>query len=116
MCRAVRAASLALLLAACASKPSDLAPSSVSPMQYGAYSCAQLVDEAQRVWAHATAAAGARDSQASKGGAETTTVIWPASFLGVDDKRTAAEFARLKGEMEAIEQTSIRKKCGIQFR
>jgi hypothetical protein len=30
-------------------------------------------------------------------------------------RQTAAELARLKGEMDAIEQTSIRKKCGIQF-
>jgi hypothetical protein len=32
------------------------------------------------------------------------------------DKQTAAELARLKGEMDAIEQASIRKNCGIQFR
>jgi hypothetical protein len=36
-------------------------------------------------------------------------------FIG-GDKQNAAELARLKGEMDAIEQTSIRKKCGIQFR
>lgn len=28
----------------------------------------------------------------------------------------SAELARLKGEMEAIEQASIRKNCGVQFR
>jgi hypothetical protein len=27
----------------------------------------------------------------------------------------AAEFAQLKGQMVAIEQASIQKKCGIQF-
>ncbi len=31
-----------------------------------------------------------------------------------NDENTA-ELARLKGQMDAIEQVSIRKKCGIQF-
>ena len=31
------------------------------------------------------------------------------------DKQNAAELARLRGEMDAIEQTSIRKNCGISI-
>jgi hypothetical protein len=42
-------------------------------------------------------------------------VFWPALFLIGGDKQGAAELARLKGEMDAIEQASIRKRCGIQF-
>jgi hypothetical protein len=42
-------------------------------------------------------------------------ILWSALFLvGGDDDQTA-ELARLKGEMDAIEQTSIVKNCGIQF-
>jgi hypothetical protein len=43
-------------------------------------------------------------------------IFWPAAFFIGGDKQNAAELARLKGEMEAIEQASIRKNCGIQFR
>jgi hypothetical protein len=42
-------------------------------------------------------------------------VFWPAAFFIGGDKQNAAELALLKGEMDAIEQTSIRKNCGIQF-
>jgi len=42
-------------------------------------------------------------------------VFWPALFfLGGNDQQTA-ELARLRGEMEAIEQVSVRKRCNIQF-
>jgi len=119
MRRAILAASVALMLLGCASKSSDIAPSYVSPMQYDAYNCQQLAEEAQRISAHAAEAAGAQDSQATKDAVVTTAAIvvfWPAAFFVGGDKQNAAELARMRGEMEAIEQTSIRKKCGIQFR
>jgi hypothetical protein len=40
----------------------------------------------------------------------------PALFFIKGDSTTAAEVARLKGEMDPIEQASIQKKCGIEFR
>jgi hypothetical protein len=109
----------AFALAGCATKAADITPSYVSPMQYDAYTCPQLAEEAQRVSAHAAQAAGAQDSQASKDTVATTIgviVFWPSLLFIGGDKQNAAELARLKGEMDAIEQTSIRKKCGIQFR
>ncbi len=43
-------------------------------------------------------------------------IFWPALFaIGGNDQQTA-ELARLRGEMEAIEQASTRKKCNIHFR
>ena len=42
-------------------------------------------------------------------------LFWPALFFIKGDGTTAAEVARLKGVMEAVEQASIHKKCGIQF-
>jgi hypothetical protein len=113
------AACSALALAGCASKASDVTPSYISPMQYDAYNCNQLAEEAQRVSARASATAGAQDSQATKDVVATTVgviVFWPALFFIGGDKQNAAELGRLRGEMEAIEQASIRKKCGIQFR
>jgi hypothetical protein len=108
----------ALILGGCASSSDKITASYVSPMLYEGWNCRQLVEEAQRVSHHAAAAAGAQDSQASKDAVATTVgaiVFWPALFLIGGDKQNAAELARLKGEMEAIEQASIRKNCGIQF-
>jgi len=67
----------------------------------------------------AAEASGAQDSQASKDTVATAVAVvifWPAAFMVGGDRNTAAELGRLKGELEAIEQVSIRKNCGIQFR
>jgi hypothetical protein len=116
---AFTALAMSLALVGCATKSSDIAAAYVSPMQYDAYTCPQLADEAQRVSSHAAQAAGAQDSQATKDTVATTVgviVFWPSLFFIGGDKQNAAELARLKGEMDAIEQASIRKRCGIQFR
>lgn len=39
-----------------------------------------------------------------------------AAFFVGGDRGNAAELGRLKGEMDALEQASIKKNCGIQFR
>jgi hypothetical protein len=87
-------------------------------MQYENWTCRQLAEEAQRVSQRAAIAAGAQDKQRTNDAVATTVgvvIFWPALFFIGGDKQTAAELARLKGEMDAIEQTSIRKNCGIQF-
>jgi hypothetical protein len=42
-------------------------------------------------------------------------IFWPAAFFVGGDKQTASELAQMKGQMVAIEQASIAKKCNIQF-
>ena len=114
----ILAVTAALCVGACASKSSDITAAYVSPMQYENYNCHQLSDEAQRISARAAQAAGAQDSQATKDAVATTAAViifWPAAFLVGGDKQTAAELSRLKGEMEAVEQASIRKQCNIKF-
>jgi hypothetical protein len=103
----------------CASKSGDIAPVYVSPLQYQSFTGPQLTAEAQRVSAAAAAAAGQQDSQATKDAVATTVgvlIVWPALFLIQGDKQNAAQLAQLKGQMDAIEQASIQKNCGIQFR
>jgi hypothetical protein len=61
---------------------------------------------------------GAQDSQRTKDGwatAAAVVVFWPAAFLVGGDKQTAAELSQMKGQMVAVEQASIAKKCNIQF-
>ena len=42
-------------------------------------------------------------------------IFWPAAFFVGGDKQTAAELSQMKGQMVAVEQASIAKKCNIQF-
>lgn len=108
----------ALTVAGCASKGADVAPSYVSPIQYQSFTCPQLAAEAERVSAAATSASGAQDSQATKDAVATTAAViifWPAAFFVQGDKQNAAQLAQLKGQMDAIQQESIAKNCGIQF-
>lgn len=112
------AVAASVLLAGCATNPNSIAPAYVSPVLYQNLSCAQLAQEAQRVSNAAAAATGAQQSQASKDAVATTVGIvlfWPALFFIGGDKGNAAEVARLKGEMQAIEQANIARNCGIQF-
>lgn len=105
-------------LAGCASKSSDITAAYVSPVMYQNHTCQQLALEAQGVSARAAQVAGAQDAKRSNDAVATgvaVVVFWPAAFLVGGDGPTAAELGQLKGQMVAIEQASIVKKCGIQF-
>jgi hypothetical protein len=105
-------------MCACASSSSEIGATYVSPVAYQSYNCQQLALEAQSVSARAATLAGTQDSQRSKDQIATAAAIvvfWPAAFLVGGDKQTAAELAQMKGQMNAIEQASIAKKCNIQF-
>lgn len=109
---------LGAALGGCASSASDIAPSYISPVAYQSYTCQQLGMEAQAISARAATLSGAQDSQRTKDGLVTAAAIvvfWPAAFFVGGDKQTAAELANMKGQMVAIEQASIAKKCNIQF-
>jgi hypothetical protein len=109
---------LGAALGGCASSATDITPTYVSPVQYSSYNCQQLGLEAQSVSARAAALTGAQDSQRTKDTLATTAAVvifWPAAFFVGGDKQTAAELAQMKGQMVAIEQASIAKKCNIQF-
>jgi hypothetical protein len=109
----------ALAVAGCAANSDKIAATYVSPMQYESYSCRQLSEEGQRVSARAAIAAGVQDSQGIKDNASTPAgriIYWPAASIAAGDNPNAAELARLRGELEAIELASIRRNCKIQFR
>jgi hypothetical protein len=109
---------LGAALGGCASSAADITPAYVSPVAYQSYTCQQLALEAQSISTRAAALSGAQDSQRTKDGwatAAAVVVFWPAAFLVGGDKQTAAELANMKGQMVAVEQASIAKKCNIQF-
>jgi hypothetical protein len=46
---------------------------------------------------------------------DVQSVSWPAAFFVGGDGPVSAELAQLKGQMVAIEQADIQKKCGVRF-
>jgi hypothetical protein len=116
---AVSTVALTALLAGCATNPKDIAPAYVSPIAYQGLTCDQLAQEAQRVSYAAATATGRQNDQSGRDAVATTVgvvLFWPALFFIGGDKGNAAEIARLKGEMQAIEQANIAKNCGIEFK
>jgi hypothetical protein len=108
-----------LCLAGCATRSENVTATYVSPIQYQSYTCQQLREEAARVSAKAAAASGVQDSKANGDAIATgvaVVIFWPAAFFLKGDGSTAAELASLKGQMDAIEEANIQKKCGIEFR
>ncbi|MDX1716037.1 MAG: hypothetical protein R3287_03945 [Anderseniella sp.] len=120
MKKCVLAAAITLpFVSGCASKSSDIQAAYVSPIQYQQYSCDQLLAEGQRLSARAAVVSGQQDDKRTSDAVMTgvaVVVFWPALFALEGDGQTAAELARLKGELEAVEKASIQKNCGIQFR
>jgi hypothetical protein len=109
---------LGAALGGCASSSAEITPAYISPVMYQSYTCQQLAQEAQAVSQRAATLSGAQDKQRTNDGLATAAAVvifWPAAFFVGGDKQTAAELSQMKGQMVAIEQASIAKKCGIQF-
>jgi hypothetical protein len=109
---------LGAALGGCASSSAEITPAYISPVMYQSYTCQQLAQEAQAVSQRAATLSGAQDKQRTNDGLATAAAVvifWPATFFVGGDKQTAAELSQMKGQMVAIEQASITKKCGIQF-
>jgi hypothetical protein len=112
------AAACSLAIAGCASRSDNIAAAYVSPTAYASWKCDQIRDEASRLSARAAQVSGAQDAKATNDAVATgvgVVLFWPALFFIKGDSTTAAELSRLKGEMDAIEQVSIQKRCGVTF-
>lgn len=108
----------AIALAGCADKAEDISAAYVSPLAYQGLSCKQIAQEASRVSNRVGEVSGVQNKKAKDDAVATgvaLVIFWPAAFFIKGDKQTAAELGRLKGELQALEQTSIQKNCGIVF-
>jgi hypothetical protein len=109
---------VALAAASCAKDANQVGATYVSPVMYETYSCPQLAQEAQRVSARAAQAAGVQDEKSTNDKVAMGVgliIFWPALLFTKGNDENTAELARLKGQMDAIEQASIQKRCGITF-
>ena len=107
-------ASASAMLSGCASTSGDIAATYVSPLQYQSYDCDQLSAEGQRIQARVAQVGGRLDQAASNDKAITGAGIilfWPALFFLGGTKQQEADYRRLKGEYDAVQQAAISKKC-----
>jgi hypothetical protein len=103
-----------LVLAGCASSSKNIASTYVSPIQYANYDCDQIRAEMIRLQGQVSQLGGTLD-QAAKNDAAlmgvTLLLFWPAAFALGGNKQQEAEYARLKGEYDALQQAGNQKKC-----
>ena len=108
----------ALLVAGCAKDASQVGATYISPIVYEGYSCPQLAEEAQRISVRAAQSSGVQDQKSTNDKVAMgvgIVIFWPALLMTKGNDENTAELARLKGQMDAIEETSIKKRCGIRF-
>lgn len=107
----------AVAISGCASSTKDIATNYVSPVQFQSYDCNQLQSEAVRIQSRFTQIGGRIDEAAANDKTITGVgmiLFWPALFALGGNKQQEAEYGRLKGEYEAIQQSAVEKRCGQQ--
>lgn len=104
--------SIFTIIAGCSSASKDISARYVSPIQYSSYDCSQLQEESYRLTRLVSELGGQIDEKASKDKflVATPYTIW---FVG-GNKDKEAEYSRLKGEYDAVQQALIQKKCSKQ--
>lgn len=83
-------------------------------MQYQSYDCEQIAAETQRIQVRVNQLGGRLDEAASNDKAIAgvgAILFWPALFALGGTKQQEAEYARLKGEYDALQQAAVQKKC-----
>lgn len=98
----------------CSTSSKNISASYVSPLQFQAYDCDQLSSEAQRIQTRVSELTGRLDKAATNDKWIMTAgllIAWPALFALGGTKEQEAEYARLKGEYDAIHQSAVMRKC-----
>lgn len=103
------------VLGACATSPDKIQSSSVSKLQYRNHDCDQIADELERVNRRAGELYANLEDEADSDTAEMAVgliLFFPVLFfLEGGDGPQAQEYARIKGEKEALDSVAIEKKC-----
>ncbi len=108
--------SLCLVQAGCASQPSSIDARYVSPTTYQSWNCDQLRDEQKRLHAEVQGVSGLQRENANADAAMMTVgliLLWPALFGLAATRDRKDELSRLKGEYEAVDQSTKAKQCVV---
>lgn len=103
-----------LLLSGCATSSDKIATSYVSPMQYQSLDCDQLIGESMRLNQRVLTLQAQVDEASANDKALTgvgVVLFFPVLFALGGNQQQEAEYGRLKGEHEAVQQSMILKKC-----
>lgn len=98
----------------CASSSDEIAAAYVSPLTYERYSCDQVRIEMDRLRSRVSSLGGQLDEKASTDDWQMgvgLVLFWPTLFFLDGDGTEAAEFSRIKGEYEALQQAATMKNC-----
>lgn len=109
--------SASMVVAGCATSSADIATAYISPLQYQGYDCEQIVAESRRLEQRVYELGGRLDEAASNDKAIAGVGIilfWPVLFALGGTKQQEAEYSRIKGEYEALQQVAVQKKCSRQ--
>jgi hypothetical protein len=117
MKRLTAAMTAVVFISGCATSSKDIASAYVSPLQYKDYNCDQIAAEGVRLSTRVTELGGRLDQAASndKAIAGVGIVLFlPALFALGGTKQQEAEYARIKGEFDALNQAAIQKSCTVK--
>ena len=110
----VAAVATAVLLSGCATSSDKISASYVSPMQYQSFDCDQIAAEGSRLNQRVMALQGQVDKAASNDKALMgvgVILFFPVLFALGGNQQKEAEYGRLKGEYDALQQSAVMKKC-----
>jgi hypothetical protein len=112
-------ATVLCLLAGCATNPNKISASYVSPVTYKNYDDDQIIMEMDHVGRRSGELYNSLKSESSKDTAQMTVgliLFWPTLFfLEGGDGPEAAEYARLKGQYEALRTVAVQRKIGAEL-
>jgi hypothetical protein len=113
---AISALAVVFGIVGCSTASKDIAPMYVSPMQYQQQECEQLAAEAARIQVRVNQLGGRLDEAAANDKAIMgvgIVLFWPALFLLGGTKQQEAEYARLRGEYDALQSAAVARKCAV---
>lgn len=112
------AMSVLLSMSGCATSSNKISATYVSPHQYNNYDCDQIAAETMRLRVRVAELTGRLDSAADNDKVIMGVgliLFWPALFALGGTAQQEAEYARLKGEFDALQSAAIQKKCVIEL-
>jgi hypothetical protein len=99
-------------LSGCAAGPDKIATTYISPLQYNTYNEEQIGGELERVNVRISELEGRLKKKEDGDKLKTTigvVLFWPTLFFLDGNGPDAQEYARLKGERDALEKVAIQK-------